>query len=68
MEDAQDMAEKLERYERFARDLRDELATTDQKLQTLNAQGKTKTATYRQLFANRFMLEEMVSRLDEADL
>ena len=68
MEDAQDMAEKLERYEGFARGLRDELATTDQKLQTLKAQGKTKTATYRQLFANRFMLEEMVSRLDEADL
>ncbi|MCC6107598.1 MAG: hypothetical protein LIV26_07505 [Atopobium sp.] len=68
MEDAQDMAEKLERYERFARGLRDELATTDQKLQTLKAQGKTKTATYRQLFANRFMLEEMVSRLDEAGL
>lgn len=52
----------------LARGLRDELATTDQKLQTLKAQGKTKTATYRQLFANRFMLEEMVSRLDEADL
>ena len=68
MEDAQDMAEKLERYECFARGLRDELATTDQKLQTLKAQGKTKTATYRQLFGSRFMLEEMVSRLDEAGL
>lgn len=68
MEDAQDMAENLERYEHFVRNLRDELAAADQKLQTLKAQGRTKTATYRQLFANRFMLEEMVSRLDEADL
>ena len=34
----------------------------------MKAQGRTKTATYQQLFANRFMLEEMVSRLDEADL
>lgn len=68
MEDAQDMAEKLERYECFARDLRDELAETDQQLKDMKAQGRTKTATYQQLFANRFMLEEMVSRLDEADL
>lgn len=34
----------------------------------MKAQGKTKTATYRQLFANRFALEEMVSRLDDAGL
>lgn len=68
MEDAQDMAEKLERYECFARALRDELAETDQQLKDMKAQGRTKTATYQQLFANRFMLEEMVSRLDEADL
>lgn len=70
MDSAQPLSDrkKLERYVRFAQDLRDELAETDQKLQTLKAQGKTKTATYRQLFANRFMLEEMVSRLDEADL
>jgi TolB-like protein len=60
--------EKLERYERFAEGIRDELAETDSKLQELKAQGRTKTATYRQLFANRFMLEEMVSRLDEAGL
>ncbi len=70
MDSAQPLSdrEKLERYEHFVRDLRDELAATDQKLQTLKAQDRTKTATYRQLFANRFMLEEMVSRLDEADL
>ena len=70
MDSAQSLSdrEKLERYVRFAQDLRDELAETDQQLKDMKAQGRTKTATYRQLFANRFMLEEMVSRLDEADL
>lgn len=70
MDSAQPLSdrEKLERYVRFAQDLRDELAETDQQLKDMKAQGRTKTATYRQLFANLFMLEEMVSRLDEADL
>ncbi len=70
MDSAQPLSdrEKLERYVRFAQDLRDELAETDQQLKDMKAQGRTKTATYQQLFANRFMLEEMVSRLDEADL
>ena len=70
MDSAQSLSdrEKLERYVRFAQDLRDELAETDQQLKDMKAQGRTKTATYRQLFAKRFMLEEMVSRLDEADL
>lgn len=61
-------SERLERYERFAKSIRDELAATDARLQDLKAQGKTETATYRQLFANRFMLEEMATRLDEAGL
>jgi hypothetical protein len=61
-------AERLERHERFAKGIRNELAEADSKLQELKAQGRTKTATWRQLFANRFMLEEMVSRLDEAGL
>ncbi len=70
MDSAQPLSdrEKLERYVRFAQDLRDELAETDQQLKDMKAQGRTKTATYQQLFANRFMLEEMVSRLEEADL
>ncbi len=70
MDSAQPLSDrkKLERYIRFAQDLRDELAETDQQLKDMKAQGRTKTATYQQLFANRFMLEEMVSRLDEADL
>ncbi len=55
MDSAQPLSdrEKLERYVRFAQDLRDELAETDQQLKDMKAQGRTKTATYQQLFANR---------------
>ena len=60
--------DRLEAFEKMLKDIQRQAEYENEKLQELKAAGKEKTATYRQLFANRFMLEEMVSRLDEADL
>lgn len=59
---------RLEEYEGFARDVRAELAETNARMDALRAEGKTKTATYRQLFANRVTLKEIDARLAERGL
>jgi hypothetical protein len=54
---------RLERYESFRRDVVTELAGTEGQLRDLKAAGKTKTATYQQLFANRLTLKGILERL-----
>lgn len=61
-------AEKLARFERFADELRTELASTQERLADLRGQGKTKTATYRQLFANLQTLKQVDGRLRDLGL
>lgn len=60
--------ERLRAFEAFARDVRGELADTTARMEALRAQGKAKTATYRQLFANRVTLREVDARLAERGL
>ena len=55
--------EKLAAYEAFAQEVRVELAGATQRMEELRAAGKVKTATYRQLFANRITLKEIDARL-----
>lgn len=63
----QDVAQALEQLGRLE-DMYDalcaELQHTVQQMQTLSAQGKTKSATYRQLFANKLTLQGLISRFD----
>lgn len=59
---------RLEEFEGFARDVRAELAETNARMDALRAEGKIKTATYRQLFANRVTLQEIDARLSERGL
>ena len=54
---------RLGRYEAFRCDVVAELASTEGQLRDLKATGKTKTATYLQLFANRFILRGILERL-----
>ena len=61
-------AERLAAYEAFAAGIRSELDACDVKMESLRTEGKTKTATYRQLFANRATLKEIVRRLDDQGL
>lgn len=60
--------EKLAAYEAFAQEVRAELAGVTQRMEELRAAGKVKTATYRQLFANRITLKEIDARLAEKGL
>ena len=61
-------AARLEAYDSFARGVRDDLARTCAQMDELRAQDKVKTATYRQLFANRVTLKEIDARLVEHGL
>lgn len=59
---------RLQRFDAFARGVRDDLAQTRAQLEELRAEGRTKSATYQQLFANRVTLEQIVERLADAGL
>ncbi len=56
-------AARLAAYDDFADGVRDELAATVARMDGLAAEGKAKTATYRQLFAARATLKEIDARL-----
>ena len=61
-------AARLVAYDAFAEDVRAELAATKGRMAELAAAGKVKTATYRQLFATRVTLKDIVRRLEERGL
>lgn len=54
--------------ERFIASVRAELAQTDERMEWLKREGKVKTVTYRQLFANRSILKEIDRRLRDVGL
>ena len=56
-------AERLAAFDAFAADVRAELDATRARMDELAAQGRVKTATYRQLFAARVTLREIDARL-----
>lgn len=60
--------ERLEAFEAFARDVRDELEQTNARMEELRVAGRVKTATYRQLFALRMTLKDIDRRLKEHGL
>lgn len=60
--------ERLAAYEQFAADVRREYADVEARMDELKAQGKVKTATYRQLFATRITLKDIGRRLRARNL
>lgn len=60
--------ERLAAYEQFAADVRREYADVEAQMDELKAQGKVKTATYRQLFATRIILKDIDRRLRARNL
>lgn len=68
MEDARADAERLTAYDAFAAQVRAENEQVQRQMEDLRAANKVKTATYRQLFATRITLKEIVSRLEEHGL
>lgn len=59
---------RLDAFEAFAREARQELAETTARMEALRDENKVKTATYRQLFAARITLKEIDRRLAEHGL
>lgn len=59
---------RLERYELFANTVYADLEQTERDLARLKEEGRTRSATYQQLFANRMALREIVTRLKDAGL
>jgi len=59
---------RLERYDLFAKTVRQDYAQVSAQMEDLRAQGKTKSATYQQLFANLMTLKQIIARLEDAGL
>lgn len=58
-----DDRDRLDAFEAFAAEVRDELRQVTERMDALRAENKVKTATYRQLFAARVTLKEIDGRL-----
>ena len=60
--------ERLAAFDGFAAEVRAELADVAARMDALRAENKVKTATYRQLFAERITLKDIDRRLAERGL
>lgn len=56
--------ERLAAFEAVLADLQAEYADTVARMQTLRETGRAKSATYRQLFARRMTLRELLTRFE----
>lgn len=52
--------DRLEAFERMLADLQARLADTQAKMQAVKAQGREKSATYRQLMGDRMQMKAML--------
>ena len=52
--------DRLEAFERMLADLQARLADTQEKMQALKAQGREKSATYRQLMGDKMQIKAML--------
>ena len=59
---------RLERYEAFAAGVREDYGNAVRQMDDLRAQDHVKTATYRQLYAYKLTLGEILDRLEECGL
>ncbi|MEE1210182.1 MAG: hypothetical protein U0K60_09120 [Parafannyhessea umbonata] len=59
---------RLERYEAFAAGVREDYGNAVRQMDDLRAQDRVKTATYRQLYAYKLTLDEILDRLEECGL
>ncbi|HIS19880.1 MAG TPA: hypothetical protein IAB43_02700 [Candidatus Spyradocola merdavium] len=55
---------RLSQYEDLRASLEGQLASTLEKLDSLRAQGRTRSATYQQLLAQKLTLKDFLSRID----
>lgn len=53
--------ERLNAFEKMLSDIREQYASVTEKLAALKVEGKEKTVTYRQLFANKMQYQTILS-------
>lgn len=56
-----DMSEREKRFEEMLQAVLREYETVSGKMETLKAEGKTKSATYRQMMGRKLTLQNMIS-------
>ncbi len=56
------MSEREEKFEKMLQSVQTEYEVTVEKMEKLKSEGKTKTVTYKQLFAEKLTLQNMLSR------
>lgn len=54
--------ERLEAFEKMLEDIQRQYAYEQKRMEQLKAEGKEKTATYRQYFGNRLMYKAMLEK------
>lgn len=60
--------ERLDAFERMLADIREQAAFEGEQIDALGAQGKEKTATYKQYVGNRLILKAMLEKYREYGL
>lgn len=60
--------ERLEAFEKMLSDILEQAELEGRKMDELKAEGKEKTATYRQLFGNRLMYRTILDKYREYGL
>ena len=53
--------DRLEAFERMQREISEKYTSTSERLTALKAEGKEKSATYRQLFATKLQLQTILN-------
>ncbi len=56
------MSQREEKFEQMLSDIQNEYLEADRKMKQLRAEGKEKTATYRQLMGTKLMLDSFITK------
>ena len=56
-----DSEKRLAAFEKMLRSVREQYDSADERMKQLKAEGKEKTATYRQLMGNKMQLQNIIS-------
>lgn len=56
-----DSEKRLAAFEKMLRSVREQYDSADERMKKLKAEGKEKTATYRQLMGNKIQLQNIIS-------
>ena len=62
------MSDREEKFEKMLQSIKDQYSDTEDKMEKLKAEGKTKTVTYKQLMTNKLTLGNMLALYKIYDL